>query len=215
MYLHPERTMAWRLTGEYVESCSCELFCPCLLGPRDTVRAFPSAIPTAGHCDILAVFHVDSGTFDTIDLADLTILLAIHIPGRMSDGDWRVAPYLPEEASPEQRAALERIFTGREGGPMARVATVVTEWAPPHLAPIAYAAQGLRRRVTIPGLLGLDVEGLVGVDGRKEIWIDNLKHMASRLLACAVGRRARYEHQGRRWDHDGKNAHYGPFAWAG
>jgi hypothetical protein len=59
------------------------------------------------------------------------------------------------------------------------------------------------------------VEGLVGVDGRKEIWIDNLKHMASRLLACAVGRRGRYEDQGRRCNHDNKNAHYGPFVWAG
>jgi hypothetical protein len=206
--------MVWQLTGEYVESCSCDLFCPCLLGPRDPVNAFPSARPTAGHCDILAVFHIDSGAFDGIELSDLTVLLAIHIPRRMSDGAWRVAPYLPESASPERRAALERIFTGREGGAMARVATVVAEWAPPRVTPITYTAQGLRRRVEIPSVLDLEVEGIVGVDGRKEVWIDNLKHMASRLLACAVGRRGRYEDQGWRWNHDDKNAHYGPFTWA-
>jgi hypothetical protein len=206
--------MAWRLTGEYVESCSCDLFCPCLLGPRDPVLAFPSAMPTAGHCDLLAVFHIESGAFDTMDLADLTVVLAIHIPRRMCDGDWRVARYLPDRASPEQRVTLERIFTGLEGGAMARVATVVAQWAPPRVVPVTYAAQGTRRRVGIPGVLELDVEGIVGADGRREIWIDNLKHMAARLLASAVGRRGRYEDQDRRWNHDDKNAHYGPFTWA-
>lgn len=207
--------MAWELSGEYVESCSCDLFCPCLLGPRDPVRAFPSAMPTAGHCDILAIFHVDAGTVDGTEVADLTVMLAIHIPRRMSDGDWRVAPYLPQAASVEARAGLERIFAGRAGGPMARVATIVSEWAEPRIVPIAYAAHGNRRHVEIPGILDLDVDGILGADGRKEIWIENVKHMASRLLAAAVGRRGRYEDQGRRWNHDDKNAHYGPFAWAG
>src|SRR5207245_8820538 len=31
------RTMAepWRIEGEYLENCNCEVLCPCLLGPRN------------------------------------------------------------------------------------------------------------------------------------------------------------------------------------
>ena len=56
--------MGWSLRGEYVENCNCDLFCPCLLGPRDSLRALPMATPTAGHCDLPAIFHVEAGIFD-------------------------------------------------------------------------------------------------------------------------------------------------------
>lgn len=67
----------------------------------------------------------------------------------------------------------------------------------------------------IPGVLSLDVEGITGADGVAEIWIHNVKHMACRIMASAVGRRGDYRDHGRAWDQAGKNAHYGPFEWAG
>lgn len=207
--------MAWEIRGEYVENCSCDLFCPCLLGPRDPVRAFPMARPTAGHCDIAAVFDIESGQFDGLALRNLTVVLAIHTPRRMSDGDWRVAPYLPAAAPDAERRALQAIFLGQAGGPMARVAALVSEWQEPRVVPITYAADGLKRRVEIPGVLDLEVEALTGRDGRSEIWIQNVRHMAARALAAALGLRGHYHDRGQRWDHTGKNAHYGPFEWAG
>jgi len=207
--------MAWELRGEYAENCSCDLFCPCLLGPRDAQRGLPVATPTAGHCDILAIVHVQSGRFDDVALQDLTAVLAIHIPARMADGDWDVTPYLPQQASAAARMALEAILLGRAGGPMARVAAVVGRWRQPAVVPMRYIADGLRRRVDIPGLLELEIEALPGRDGRKEVWIDNVRHMAARALAVALARRGRWQDGDRRWDHSGKNAHYGPFEWAG
>ncbi|MBI4637959.1 MAG: DUF1326 domain-containing protein [Candidatus Rokubacteria bacterium] len=206
--------MGWSLRGEYVENCNCDLFCPCLLGPRDPVRGLPMAPPSAGHCDLPAVFHVERGAFDGVALDGLTVVLAIRTRGRMSDGDWRAAPYLPQEATPDQRQALTRIFLGQAGGPMARVAQVVGEWYPPALVPITYAADGVRRRVQIPGVLDLEVEGILGADGSTEVWIRNLKHLACRMMASAIGRRGDYQDHGMRWNHAGKNAHYGPFEWA-
>jgi hypothetical protein len=205
--------VSWSLRGEYVENCSCQLFCPCLLGPRDLVRGFPAAAPTAGYCDLPAAFHVETGAFEGIPLEGLTVVLAIHVPGRMSDGDWTVAPYLPAEASGAQRNALAAIFAGKAGGPMARVAAVVREWHVPRVVPIAYEAPGLRRVVDIPGILHLEVEAITGADGVSEIWIRNVKHMASRALAVALGRRGDYRDHGRSWNHAGNNAHYGPFDW--
>jgi hypothetical protein len=206
--------MGWSLRGEYVENCNCDLFCPCLLGPRDPVRALPMATPTRGHCDLAAIFHVRTGTFDGVTLDGLTVALAIHTPGRMSDGQWQVAPYLPAAASDAQRRALTAIFLGQAGGPMARVALVVSHWREPRVVPIAYTTAGFRRRVEIPGVLDIEVEGIIGADGASEIWIRNIKHMACRVLASAIGRRGDYRDHGIEWNHTGRNAHYGPFDWA-
>jgi hypothetical protein len=207
--------MPWRLRGEYVENCNCDLFCPCLLGPRDPARGLPLARPSAGHCDLPAVFHIQTGTHDGLALDGLTVAIAFHIPGRMADGDWQAAPYLPAAATPAQRQALEAIFLGRAGGPMARVALVVGAWQAARVVPIAYHAEGRQRRVEIPGVLSLEIEALAGADGASEIWISNVRHMACRAMAAALGRRGEYRDHGRRWDHAGKNAHYGPFEWAG
>jgi hypothetical protein len=38
--------------------------------------------------------------------------------------------------------------------------------------------------------------------------------MACRMLAAAIGRRGDYRDHGQRWNHAGKNGHYGPFEWA-
>ena len=207
--------MEWTLRGEYVENCNCDLFCPCLLGPRDPVRALPMATPTAGHCDLPAIFHVEEGVSDGVPLGGLTVVLAIHVPGRMADGDWRVAPYLPAAATEAQQRALWAIFLGQAGGPMARVAAVVSEWREPRVVPITYAAAGLSRKVQIPGVLDIEVEGITGADGTSEVWIRNVKHLACRMMASALGRRGDYRDHGTRWDHAGKNAHYGPFEWRG
>lgn len=207
--------MGWALRGEYVENCSCDLFCPCLLGPRDPVRALPTATPTFGSCDLPAIFHVEAGSFDGVTLEGLTVALAIHIPGRMADGNWRVASYFPAAATEAQRRALEAVFLGRTGGPMARVASIVSEWREPRVVPISYRASGSRRQVAIPGVLDIEVDGVIGADGVSEIWIHNLKHLACRTMASAIGRRGNYHDHGVRWNHAGRNAHYGPFEWAG
>jgi len=175
----------------------------------------PAARPTEGRCDLLAAWHVEQGTFEGVSLDGLTVALAIHIPGKMSDGNWDIMPYLPETATPAQRQALEAIFQGRAGGPMGRVAAVVSRWHEPRSVPITWERDGLRRRVHTPDVLDIEVEATPGFDGASEVWITNLKHMACRMMAAAVGRRGHYDDQGRRWDHTGRNAHYGPFEWEG
>lgn len=179
------------------------------------MRALPLATPIAGHCDLPAAFHIETGTFEGTALDGLTVVLAIHIPGRMADGDWRVAPYLPAEASDAQREALHAIFVGRAGGPIARVAAVVSEWREPRIVSITYEASERRRVVDVAEILHLEVEAILGADGLREVWIENVKHLACRVMASAIGRRGDYRDHARRWDHAGKNAHYGPFGWAG
>jgi len=202
----------WKVHGEYVENCNCQLFCPCLLGPRDK-RGFPVAPPTEGHCDILAGFHIEEGVFDGVNLGGLNVAMAIRTAGVMAAGNWAVVLYLDQVASNEQRAALRRIFRGEVGGPMARVFMLVSSCKERSL-PIRWARTGLQRSVDVGDVLSIEVEGIRGADGTTEVWLQNVKHMACQLMASAIGRRSWLRDAGYEWSHAGTNAHYGPFAWA-
>lgn len=207
-------TEAWWLSGDYLENCNCELLCPCLLGPRNA-RGGAMARPTEGHCDVPLVFHVAQGAAGAVPLAGTHVALAVHTPAAMGEGNWRVALYLDAAASPEQRAALERIFTGRAGGVMARVSALVAEWLPTRVAPIAFGREGRRRWARIDGVLEVEAEGVEGAEAGTESWIDNVRHFVSRRLAAARASRGTYRDHGQNWNNAGRNAHYASFEWRG
>lgn len=204
----------WWLKGEYVENCNCEFLCPCLLGPRNA-RGGPAARPTEGHCDVPLVFRISEGASEGTSLSGTCVAIAIYTPGPMGDGNWRAALYLDAGASEAQRAALERIFTGRAGGVMARVAAAVAEWLPTRVAPIEFGAQGRRRSARVPGVLEIEVEGVEGAEPGTESWIDNVRHFVSRRLAAARAIRGSYSDHGWTWNNAGRNGHYATFEWQG
>jgi len=205
---------AWWMKGEYLENCNCEPLCPCLLGPRNA-RGGAMARPTEGHCDVPLVFRIDAGFAGATALAGTHVALAAYTPGAMGEGNWRVALYLDAGASAEQRAALERIFTGKAGGAMARLAAAVGEWLPARVVPIEFGIDGRRRWARIPGVLDIEIEGIQGATPESESWIDNVRHFVSRRLAAARASRGTYEDHGWRWNNAGRNGHYAPFDWQG
>src|SRR5207247_2597801 len=77
------RTMAepWRIEGEYLENCNCEVLCPCLLGPRNA-RGGATARPTEGHCDVPLVFRIERGQYGRLDLGGTHAALVLHPAGR-------------------------------------------------------------------------------------------------------------------------------------
>ena len=52
---------AWKVSGQYYETCSCDFVCPCLAG-RMAVR------PTKGSCTFAMAFQVDRGHYDAVSL---------------------------------------------------------------------------------------------------------------------------------------------------
>lgn len=204
----------WWMKGEYLENCNCEVLCPCLLGPRNA-RGGAMARPTEGHCDVPLVFRIDEGVEGATSLAGFHVALAAYTPGAMGEGNWRVALYLDARASAEQRAALERIFTGKAGGVMARIAAAVAEWLPTRVVPIEFGIDGRRRWARIPDVLDIEIEGIQGGTPDSESWIDNVRHFVSRRLAAARASRGIYRDHGWDWNNAGRNGHYASFDWRG
>jgi hypothetical protein len=205
---------AWRISGEYLENCNCEVLCPCLLGPRSAAGG-ALARPTEGHCDVPVVFQVRAGRHGAVDLAGTHAALAVSTPGPMADGRWTLGLYLDAAASAPQRAALEAVFGGTAGGPIGRLAPLVATRLPTRTVPIEFGADGRRRWARIPGVLDVEIEGIEGRAPGTETWIDNVRHFVASRLAAARARRSSYRDHGWAWDHTARNGHYASFEWAG
>src|SRR3954462_6821198 len=108
----------WHLSGDYFANCSCSIVCPCLVSEAPPL----TARPTEGFCNVPLIFHIETGRYGEIALADLNGPVLLPPPGGMAAGDWSGASYIDQRANDDQTAALAAIFTGCAGGPMAAFA---------------------------------------------------------------------------------------------
>src|SRR6202043_2934157 len=120
--------MAWNLTGSYVETCSCELMCPCNL-------SFDHGA-TYDFCRVTLVFNIRSGQIDGTDIAGLKVAAIADTPKVMTEGNWRLGVFIDAAASDEQAAKLGAVFSGALGGPMQALAPLVGESLGVERAPI-------------------------------------------------------------------------------
>ena len=115
--------MGWSLSGDLVESCSCNALCPCWFGVQDLMTM------DRGWCDSALLFRIEAGQSDGVDLAGRTVVLAIDFPGpTMFDGNGTARLVVDDGATNEQRNSLEEIFQGKKGGPMEVIGGLMTTW---------------------------------------------------------------------------------------
>jgi hypothetical protein len=198
--------MSWNLQGTYFETCNCEVVCPCnFLGA-----------PTEGECTALVAWHIDHGADGEASLDGLNVAIAVHSPGPMTETKWRVALYLDERASDQQKQALTRIFAGQAGGHPAVLASFVGDVLGVATARIDYQAAGRRRSVSIAGIGATEIEAIEGQAGG-EVTVD--KHPFSiapgEVHTVARSKRLNYADHGMNWTISDKHGFYAPFAYQG
>jgi hypothetical protein len=201
-------TVQWQISGNYMEACSCDSVCPC---PTSGL----AARPTKGSCDAGLVFHVERGQYGGTTLDGLSFAVLLHTPGPMGQGNWTVGVIVDERASPSQREALTSIASGQSGGPMAAVAPLVGRFAGAEAKPIKLEGTGLKRAVSIPGVLDIAIEGIAGAKQDEPIYLDNVGHPAASRLALAKTTRSHMQGFGIKWDDTSgrNNGHFAPFSW--
>jgi predicted metal-binding membrane protein len=86
--------------------------------------------PTApeGKCYGTAVFSIREGRLDDVDLAGVNVALSYFVPETSGAGNFRQGLVIDQRASDEQADAVERIFSGKEGGPWGDLAGLVSEY---------------------------------------------------------------------------------------
>jgi hypothetical protein len=196
----------WKLSGGYFEACNCDAACPCvLLGP-----------PTNGECTVLVAWHIDKGNFGATNLDGLNTVLAAHAPGHMLQVKWRVALYLDERATGEQRDALSRIFSGQAGGHLANLAPCIGEVLGVKAVPIDYRTEGKRRSLGIRSLADMEIEAVPGQNGA-EVTLANMPFSVVPGVPAVVAKSKRlsYRDYGYEWEITDKNSFYSPFTYQG
>jgi len=124
--------MAYQLEGKLLEVCNCNVLCPCWIGED----------PDNGTCDTVVAYHIEKGTIDGTDVSGLTLALVAFIPGNILQGNWKVAVFVDDKASPKQQEELLNVWTGKLGGPVADLAKLVGEVVAVERAPITYSISG-------------------------------------------------------------------------
>ncbi len=199
----------WRINGEYFEACSCDSVCPC---PTSGL----AAPPTKGYCAAGLVFEVERGQYGDTRLDGLAFAVLLHTPGPMIQGNWTVGVIVDERATAPQRDAIAAIASGQAGGPMAAVAPLVGRLGGVEPRRIAIERSGMRRSVSIPGVLDIAVDGIPGANQGEPIYFDNVGHPAASRLALAKASRSHMHAFGIDWDDTSgrNNGHFAPFSWS-
>lgn len=199
--------MSWRVEGDYFEVCNCRSICPCIfLGD-----------PSDGGCRDVAAWHIEKGEFESVKLNGLNVVGMFYAPGNMVKGPkWQSALYLDDRAGPEEAEALTKIFSGQAGGHLAVLAAFIGEVKGIRSVPIEFTAGGKQRRLRIPNVAQLNVEGVAGGNPNQESRVTNpaLAVVSSFDPIVAHSTRAIYKDYGMDWDNSGKNAFYSRFVYS-
>jgi hypothetical protein len=201
----------WALSGDYLETCSCNFVCPC-------VASNLQDRPTHGWCKAALLFDVKRGHYGQVSLDNLPVAVVGYIPGPLVEGNWTVGLIIDERANAEQRDALTSILTGKAGGPMERFSPLVGTFAGVETGAIQLEKTGMKFSFSIPGILDQAAEGVGGGANPDEpLYVDNNLHWANTRLGLAKATRSHMHVFGIDWDDTSgrNNGVFAPFEWRG
>jgi hypothetical protein len=199
--------MSWNLKGSYVETCSCELMCPCNLSLDHGA--------TYDFCRVTLVFNIREGAIEGTDIGGCKVAAIADTPKVMTEGNWRLGVFVDEQASDEQFDKLVQVFGGQLGGPMAALAPLIGEMLGVERAAIDIEDDGLRHSVRVGNVIDFEIEDIVpfGVDTGRPVRFDGMFHPVGSNLTMAEARRSRINAFG--IEYEGKTGlSTAEFSWA-
>jgi hypothetical protein len=195
----------WSLRGEMALSCSCTVFCPCVL----SLGEHP---PTENRCQTWAGIRIDSGQFDQVDLSGINIGLMMDLPGIMARGNWTAALFVDDKAPIQAVKGLTRIFTGRVGGTTHLLSILVGQFLGVHQIPITYETQGDTRIVTLEKYGGGAITPVRGKD-EGNVVIRNSQYWIGPDVIVSKADKSRFRGFGRNWNLAGRSAEIVKLDW--
>jgi hypothetical protein len=197
---------AWKLKGEMALSCSCTVFCPCVLSLGDHP-------PTEGRCQTWAGVRIDSGHFEETDLAGVNVALMMDLPHIMSRGNWTAALFVDDKAPAQAVKGLTRIFSGRVGGTTHLLSILVSQFLGVRQVPISYETNGESRVIQIKDHGGGIITPVKGKEPGKNVMIQNSEYWISPNVIVSRAEKSRFRGFGRNWNLAGKSAEICQLDW--
>lgn len=194
----------WQIKGELFLNCSCEIFRPCVV----SLGAHP---PTEGHRHAWMAIVIDEGHYEGEDLSGLNVGLLIDIPGRMGEGNWKVAAYVDENTSGKAYHDLLPIFSGTAG----LFTMLVSEIIGAERAPVKIIRDGNKQSIQIGRKIAEEIEMIAGKSPDHPVMISNSKYWMGPDIIAARGLKSKVRDYGRVWEFGGKSAEICPIELQG
>jgi hypothetical protein len=156
--------MAYNVEGRLLEVCTCKILCPCWVGED----------PDFGTCDGVLGWHIDKGTIDGVDVSGHSFVILAHIPGNILKGNWKVRVYIDDKATPQQKDALIKVWTGKAGGPVADLAKLVGEVAAVEQVPITFDIKGASGTLKVGQAISAELAPFQGATGKPTAMHDTI-----------------------------------------
>ncbi len=198
----------WAIRGELFLNCSCTVFCPCVV-------SLGKHRPSEGYCQAWMAIAIDEGHFEGEPLDGINIGLLVDIPGRMSEGNWKVAAYIDEKASQKAYNGLLKILSGEAGGTTGLFTMLVSEIIGHEREKVEIVRVGTRRSIMIGRKIQGEIEMLTGADPDKPVMMTNTRYWMGPDVIAARGLRSKLRDYGRVWDFSGKSAEICAIDWKG
>ncbi len=144
----------WEIHAVVVANCNCAYGCPCQF----------NSLPTYGTCEAADGFHIEKGFYGEVSLAGLSAGMLAKWPGPIHEGNGERLIIIDDQATLEQRNALEKIITGEDTEELATIFWVVNAMTTIRhetlYLPVTLEAdiEARRGRVVVDGVFELNVE---------------------------------------------------------
>ncbi|MGB5557366.1 MAG: DUF1326 domain-containing protein [Paracoccaceae bacterium] len=203
-----QKPTSWAIKGELFLNCSCTVFCPCVV----SLGEHP---PTNGYCQAWMAIAIDDGHFEGESLTGINIGLMVDIPGKMSEGNWKVAAYIDEKASQKAYNGLLQILSGAAGGTTGLFTMLVSEIIGAEREKVEIVREGNRRSIMVGRKIQGEIEMIAGRNRDEPVTMTNTKYWMGPDVIAARGLKSRVRDYGRVWNFDGKSGEICAIDWSG
>lgn len=195
----------WKLKGTAYIACNCDWGCPCNFNAR----------PTKGHCEGGWTWQVDTGTVDDVPLDGLSFSVFVKWPGAIHHGNGEGAIFFDERASPEQRAAIQALLSGKFGGPWGILAWTWPKVHGPHAVEYQITSNGLKTSIKCGTRLALDYTSIKNPVNGSEAFPRMILPQGLIVKEADLGASEKFMvDAGITFDHSGQYAAIGPFNYS-
>jgi hypothetical protein len=207
----------WTASGDWFDVCKCNIPCPC-------TYAQP---PSYGDCDTVLAYHIKNGLYGQTQLDGLNVLGLSYFKGNIWAGETKVSIglFFDEKADPQQREALQMIFSGKAGGFMADFAKLVGDVRGTEFAPIKFEISDdlSRWSAEIPGKVVAKAEALSGPTTPQGKRVQTINPPGSEVGPGTAGAVVTWgkaianevDGMGFKWEWNGRSSKHIPFDWDG
>jgi hypothetical protein len=194
--------------GVILEACSCFAPCPCWIGED----------PHGGTCDSFVAYRINRGTIRGIDVSGLAVAFVARIPGNVLKGNWSAAVYVADRATPQQKAAILDVWTGKCGGPLADLARLVSEIKGVHDAPIEFRLEKGKGTLRVGRQVEAEMAPYTDARGTPTTISNTIFSTipgSPAYVAKATHHRVNIPEHGMQWTFENRNAIQGSFRFSG